>query len=244
MNNGRLGDGPGPDVAFPETNWSEIRDASQRDPARASRALASLCASYLQPAQRWLLTAGVPPQHAEDVTHDLFEQWLGRGRLPGCQAQSGRFRRYLIASLRNLLRDQHTAAHRAKRGGGAAHVSLEETVLAIAPDASLDRQLDMEFARSIHERALIAVAGRWAGPDRQRKFEHLQRFALHCAVDGEYRRAAEVLNLNPTQVKRAVFDLREDYFTAFRAEVIRLTVPEEVPDEIRYLVGLLAEGLS
>ena len=59
-------------------------------------------------------------------------------------------------------------------------------------------------------------------------------------VDGEYGAAAAATRLTTAQVKRSVFDLREDYFNAFREEVAQTVVPQDLADEVRYLVGLLA----
>ncbi len=50
--------------------------------------------------------------------------------------------------------------------------------------------------------------------------------------------------MTANHVKKAVFDLRQDYYDAFREEILRIVVPSAVEAETRYLLSLVAEAAA
>ncbi len=227
-------------MGFPETHWTLLLEAGKEDPGRAAVALGKLCAVYREPILDWLLAAGLTEDQANDATQDLMHHLLAQGNLKGYQRERGRFRYYLLAILRNLLRDQFAARTSLKRGGHSLQVVLEPDKLA-APCSPPDNELDRGFARVVHARALENVRERWEQSNRLPRFAALHPYVFRRPSNGEYGVVARQLGMQPAQIKRSVFDLREDYFDAFREEVARLVVPEELGEEIRHLIGLLAE---
>jgi hypothetical protein len=204
-------------------------------------ALGRLCTIYRQPVFCWLRAAGLDRHDAEDATQDFFAHLLEKQRFARVTREGPRFRAYLLACLNNRMRDRSAARLTAKRGGGAEHLDLAQIVLA-APARSLDRELDRAFARTIHQRALDVLAADWKPSGRAMRFDALKAFVVRAPEPGEYGRIGRALGLEPRQVKRLVFDLREDYFDAFRAEVAQTVAPGELADELAYLVDLVAEN--
>lgn len=229
---------PFPDL-FPDTHWSLVTTAGAANPERALEALGRLCAVYRQPIYRWLRASGLPHHAAEDAVQDFIQHMLARGGLTNLTPHGARFRTYLLACLRNRMRDRHEADQAAKRGGGADHTDLARMDLA-GSDGNWDRELDREFALTVHRRSLAEVEQAWQKSGRHPRFVALQAFVLQGPEDGEYARAGVSLGLSAHQVKRLVFDLREAYFTAFRAEVAQTVAPEELAGEVAHLVGILA----
>jgi DNA-directed RNA polymerase specialized sigma24 family protein len=197
-----------------------------------------LCVLYRQPIYEWLRASGLDPNEAEDATHDLVEHLYARGTLASCRQELGRFRQDLLTVLRNLLHDQHVAKHRQKRGGQSPHVPLDCIPLAAVTEAP-EQQLDREFARAVHDHALRKTRELWRHSGREARCAALEGFIFHRPMDGEYASAATALGLTAIQVKRSVFDLREDYFNAFRHTVAQTVTPEELAPEIQHLVKLL-----
>jgi DNA-directed RNA polymerase specialized sigma24 family protein len=227
------GTGPAPGGAFPETLWSVVQAASSPDDAKAAAALGRLCAMYRQPIFRWLCATGCGHHEAEDATQDFITHLLSRERLAPLTPGRARFRTWLLTCLRNYRRDQHQARVAAKRGGGAAHLDVS----ALDPASgglALDLVLDREFARVVHERALTFVRSRWEDTGRRERFEALCPFVLERGEGGAYASTAEQLGLSPKQIKRAVFDLREQHIEAFRVEVAQTVAPEDLPEELRH----------
>ena len=232
----RLSPPPG---LFPETQWSLVTTAGAANPERAIESLGRLCATYRQPIFRWLRASGLTHHAAEDAAQDFIQHLLAKGGLANLTPDGARFRTYLVACLRHRMHDRRDADQAAKRGGGIEHADMEQFDIS-GPDGNWDRELDRAFALEVHQRALAAVGQAWRNTGRHRRFEALEPFVLKSPLEGEYARIGTPLGLNPRQVKRMVFDLREAYFTAFRAEVAQTVAPEELAAEITHLVAILA----
>lgn len=224
--------------AFPETLWSVVQAASSPDNAQAVAALGRLCAIYREPIFRWFCAAGCPHHQAEDFTHGFIARLLANERLTALTPGRAKFRTWLRRCLRNYRNDQHAASTADKRGGGAAHLEVTELDLP-ADTPTPDLALDRSFARTMHDRALTFVRSRWEETGRRARFEALCSFVLDRGGTGIYDNAAAQLGLSPKQAKRAVFDLREQYLDAFRLEVAQTVAPEDLPEEVPYLVGVL-----
>ena len=233
-NSSGAGRAPG---GFPETLWAVVAAAGSADATRSAEALRILCQIYREPVFRWLLSRGTPRHEAEDAVQDFVEHLLGKERLAGIEVCGARFRTYLLACLRNRMRDRDQARRALKRGGGAEHVDVAELQVA-GPECGPDPELDREFARTVHQRALAAVEEDWARRGAPRLFLELRQFITREPRPGDYAAAAAALGLEAQRVKRVVFDLREFYLDVFRREVARTVVPEEFQGELAYLLSL------
>ena len=224
---------------FPDTHWSLVLTAGAGSGTRAVEALGRLCANYREPIYRWLRAAGCSHHEADDTTQQLIEHLLSRQHLAPLSPQGGRFRTYLLACLRNLLHDQRDRQHAAKRGGGVEHCDIS-TVEVPWDAATCGEELDRAFALATHERAVATLAVGWKAKGHSDRFQALRRFLLAAPEEGAYATVGHGLGLSPAQVKRAVFDLREDYYDAFRAQVAQTVAPEELAEELKYLITLAA----
>jgi DNA-directed RNA polymerase specialized sigma24 family protein len=111
---------------FATTHWSVVLAASDASSSRAAAALEHLCRTYWYPLYAFVRRQGHGPEDAQDLTQDFFAHLLGHD-LPRAAPERGRFRSFLLASLRHFLVDRHRHADAAKRGGGQRPVSLDET---------------------------------------------------------------------------------------------------------------------
>jgi len=115
----------GPAGALPETLWTEVIAVRTADPARAREALSALIARYWKPVYFFIRRRGASVEDAKGPHPGLLRRSPGppgRGR---ADPALGRFRNWLLACLRNFLADASDKARAAKRGGGAAALSLE-----------------------------------------------------------------------------------------------------------------------
>src|SRR5215510_4039690 len=112
---------------FPSTLWSVVRNA--RD-AQSGVALESLCRAYWPPLYTYVRRQGYSPEDAQDLTQEFFSRLLEDQSLTSVHESKGRFRSFLLASIKHLLLNEWKRATRQKRGGGAAHFSLEEEIVA------------------------------------------------------------------------------------------------------------------
>src|SRR6185295_2368926 len=69
---------------------------------------------------------GFSVEDAQDLTQEFFTRLLQRDFLKNVAREKGRFRSFLLATLKNFLATEWRRADTAKRGGGRVFVSWEE----------------------------------------------------------------------------------------------------------------------
>src|ERR1700692_64940 len=111
---------------FPPTLWTVVLHVGRDEPARARAALAQLCQAYWYPLYSFMRRRGHSPHDAEDLTQAFFAQLLEKRGLERVNPEQGRFRTFLLASLKNFLANDWDRVHALKRGGGHTIVSLEQ----------------------------------------------------------------------------------------------------------------------
>lgn len=158
--------------------------------------------------------------------------------------RDSRFRAFLVTCLKNFLKDKLDVELAAKRGGGAAHLDIDDTNVA-SPAENLHEILDRELAFAIHERVLGQIKNAWIKKGHAARYDALNPHILGVQPDTTYDNLGTALGLAANHVKKIVFDLREAYYDFFRAEVSQLVNDTAtLDDEMRHLAGLLAAGAS
>jgi RNA polymerase sigma factor (sigma-70 family) len=228
-------------AAFPPTRWSLVISARHQGAAGASEALESLARAYWKPVYAFLRGKGYPHEEAQDETQAFFAHLLRRDFLRELQPEGGRFRNFLLVSLRHRLIDEHRKASNVKR---RAEISLEpwHEMEAIGgmprSPASPEEAFDRSWAENLVARAMSALSERWAR--RAGLFAEL-RYSVESAGNvAKYADIAARLNMTEGAVAKAAYDFRQQFAQQIRQEV-RDTVAEDddVEGELRYLVTLL-----
>jgi RNA polymerase sigma-70 factor (ECF subfamily) len=109
---------------FATTRWSLVIAAAGASPA-SSAALAELCDTYWYPAYAFVRRSGHSVDDAADLTQAFFTRMLEKQFLKDARPERGRFRSFLLASLRHFILNERDWKHARKRGGGITHVSLD-----------------------------------------------------------------------------------------------------------------------
>src|SRR5436189_732447 len=91
---------------FPTTHWSVVLRAGRSDPGIAQVALEELCSGYWYPIYSFLRRRGSSPEDAQDLTQEFFSRLLANRGLASIDSAKGRFRSFLLASLKNLLANE------------------------------------------------------------------------------------------------------------------------------------------
>ena len=226
--------------SFATTRWSLVLAAG----AGGSRALAELCRAYWFPLYAFTRRLGHGPHDAEDFTQGFFADLLARDALAGVAAERGRFRSFLLASLKNFLADQRDRARAQKRGGGAPVISFdavaaeERYALEPAGDGAPELLFDRAWALAVVERALGRVGDEYS--DQTAVFEALRPLLTGGGAQSSYAEIGTALGLQEGAVKVAVHRLRKRYAQALRAEIAEtLLDPSEAEAELRHLLAVL-----
>ena len=167
---------------FKTTRWSLIVSAARGD-AYANDALAELCQEYWRPVYAYIRRHGHAPDESADLTQAFFLHLLEHRSFEKADQTRGRFRAYLVTSVRNFLSNARTSALSQRRGAGAPHDSIDaidaERYLALnaadlesSPEAVFERQ----WALRVTERALERLKRDYAERGQEATFDELRPF--------------------------------------------------------------------
>ncbi len=234
-----------PSPLFLTTQWTQVL-AARGGSAHSAEALRDLCAAYYEPVLAFLHRARGDADAAREETHAFFEWMLSRDALAGLDRGRGRFRSYLLGALKHFLARRHEAAVRLKRGGGATHVSLDDTgVISPADDASLppDREFDRQWALHVLRRAFAAVE-KEAAPAAAAggvAFAELAPFLTGEAAHGALAALATQKAMSEATLRSHVHRLRQRFRQCVKAEISpTLAEAGEVEAEMSALFAALA----
>jgi RNA polymerase sigma-70 factor (ECF subfamily) len=232
---------------FCTTRWSVVLSArGGADGARTGEALSELCRIYWYPLYGYARRCGRPPHDAEDLTQAFLAHILRPGALDGVGREKGRFRSFLLASMRNFMADEHSRASAQKRGGGRV-VSFDamsaESRYAAEPrdERTPEREFDRRWAIRLLDEVLRRLEAECAAEGQGAQFDAL-RFALTGdASAAPYADLAARLGSTEGALRVAVHRMRKRYRRLLRDEIAEtLASPDDVDDELRCLLEALA----
>lgn len=220
---------------FRSTRWTLVQRVSAHDESGA-RALSELCEIYYEPVRKFIFGVSRCGERADDLTQAFFAHLLEKRCLGDPDQQKGRFRSYLLISVKRFLRDQWQRETAAKRGGGVSNVLFDESLGDGGDDPKV---FDREWAKALILEAMEAVRVEMASRGKERQFELLRPW-LDGRAAGDADQVAEKLGLNANAFKVAVHRLRERFRRAVREEIsATVNGAGEVEDEFRYLIDVL-----
>lgn len=231
---------------FFTTCWTVVLAAGRKSSPQSEQALAELCQAYWYPLYAYVRRRGHPREEAEDLVQAFFERFLAKNYLDGLTSERGRFRAFLLASLKHFLAKEWVKAHRQKRGGGLPHLSLdwqraEDQYHLEPPDPrSPDHLYDREWALALLERVVVRLKAECAAAGKATLFECAKTFLTVGQAEGAYADAAVRLKLDEGAVRVAVHRLRKRYRELLREEIAQtLADPAVVEEELRSLRAAL-----
>jgi RNA polymerase sigma factor (sigma-70 family) len=233
---------------FNTTHWSVVLQAGENDSPQAAEALAALCRAYWYPLYAYVRRQGHDFADAQDLTQEFFARLLARKDLRLADRKRGRFRTFLLTSLKHFLINEWNKANRAKRGGGQQPISLdaEETETRFRAEAADGRSPDKAFERRwamvLLDRVLDQLQIEFAAVERGQMFEELKSFLTGEDNESSYAEIGRRLGMTEGSVKVTVHRLRRRYRELLRAEIARTVEdPEAIDEEMRHLFAALSD---
>lgn len=240
--------GQGSRAGFATTMWSVVLSARDLKNGEGAAALERLCQTYWPALYGFLRRDGHAPADAEDLTQGFLASLLARSSLESVAPERGRFRSFLLASLRHYLADQRDRANAAKRGGGRTPVSLEaesaeahyarQATNGETPESIFERQ----WAETLFQRAQERLRAECESAGKLRLYEDLgpQRAAERDESDATI---ATRHSMSENAIRIASFRLRQRYQELVREEIGQTVgSPDELDEEIRHLIRVFAKG--
>lgn len=210
-------------------------------------ALEELCGTYWFPLYAYVRRQGYSREDAEDLTQSFFARFLQKNYLEKLSAEHGRFRAFLIASLKHFLANEWDRSNRLKRGGGIANLSLDwqdadaRYHIDPADDLSPDKIFDRAWAVTLLERVISRLRDENAVEGKVVAFDRLKPFLTVGKNEIPYAKAAVELCMTEGAIRVAVHRLRRRYRELLRDEIGQtLSDPAQVDEEIRTLFSAFA----
>jgi RNA polymerase sigma factor (sigma-70 family) len=251
--NTRAGNGQGQSDVFPSTHWSVVLAAgrSQADPEMAGAALAELCQVYWAPLYAFVRSRGHTVHDAQDLTQSFFAYLLERKVYARADRRKGRFRSFLLASLKNFLSDASDRERTLKRGGAQTFLPLHEEQAQEAESlfqthsgiSNEDRLFDRSWAEALVAAALERLSTDYNREAKEQLFKELRIFIAGGAEPPPtYAELSNRLGMAESTLRSYVTRLRARYREALRTEVRRTVDTEkQVDQELRELLRVLTE---
>ena len=229
---------------FPTTRWTLVVAAGEPERREARSALVSLCENYWYPLYAYLRRRGYPAAEAQDLTQEFFIRLLEGRYLDRAAPEKGRFRAFILTSLKFFVADEQDRQRAHKRGGGLV-VPLEFTSgeeryqREPAHDETPERIFERRWALSVLDRVVDKLGNEFVQHGRPEHFERLKVFVLGKA-DTPYAALARELSTSEGALRVVIHRLRKRYRDLFRQEIADTVAdPAEVEAEIRYLATVL-----
>ena len=227
---------------FDTTHWSVVLAAGGDSTAGAKRALATLCETYWYPLYAYLRRQGHSAEDAQDLTQGFFQQILEKGTVEQADPNRGRFRSFMLTSLKHYVTNEWDKQRARKRGGGTPHVSLElenaEGRYQLEPpaDTTPEKVFDRQWALTLLDNILGKLRAEFVRDDKEAIFNRLKVFLGGGSSDESYASVGRALDMSDGAVKVAVHRLRCRYRDLLRQEIAQtVSSPEETEAEIRHL---------
>jgi RNA polymerase sigma-70 factor (ECF subfamily) len=233
---------------FATTHWTVVLAAGRRHTPQSDGALEELCRTYWFPLYAYVRRRGHSKEDAEDSVQAFFARFLAKNYLEGLSAERGRFRAFLLASLKHFLINEWKKTQRLKRGGGDATLSLDwktadtQFQVAATNEPSPDKAFDREWALALLAKVIERLRTECDAAGKSKQFEQLKIFLTAGRGVLSHAEAAKNLGMDETAVRVAVHRLRKRYRILLRDEISQtLTDPVQVDEEMRALFGAFAD---
>ena len=227
---------------FGTTQWTAVLQAGQG----AEEALIRLCRIYWPPLYAYIRNRGHAVHEAQDLTQAFFAHILENRALSTVAPSKGRFRSFLLASLKHFLDNEWHKAHAMKRGRNQVIISWDELTTEaremlepsdqLTPETLYDRQ----WALMLLERVMEQLRRECVAARKGSQFEKLRRFLTGDDPGKSYQEMADELKMSEGAVKVMVHRLRRRFGELVRDQIARtVDSPDKIDEEIRQLFAAL-----
>ena len=226
---------------------------TQTEPEIASAALAQLCQTYWPPLYTFVRSRGYSTHDAQDLTQGFFAHLIENKIHLRADRQQGKFRSFLLASLKNFLSHAREHEQALKRGGGREFIPFDEARAEEAESLfqthglpggnalAEDRLFERTWAETLLETVLGRLAAAYKADGKENLFENFRTFlAVGADPVPAYSELAARMAVTESTIRSHVTRLRARYREILRAEVRRtVDTDAEVDEELRELLRVL-----
>ena len=169
--------------SFHTTRWSLVLSAGHGSGPESESALRRLCQIYWCPLYAYIRRHAASADDAQDMTQDFFVHVLDKNVLARASRERGRFRAFLLPSMKNFLANARNQACAQKRGGGRRALSLDwqnaESRVNLHPldRRTAERWFEHDWAVTLLDRVLASLREEFEIGRKSVVFRRVTRFA-------------------------------------------------------------------
>ena len=201
-----------------------------------------MCEQYWYPIYAFIRRRCADSHQAEDLTQAFFEKVLAKQMFRAADPDKGRFRSYVLTSVRNFLADQH-AADNAQRRGGRHRVLPIDLVTAEqlycqsrSSDLSPEDEFDRAWAITLLERAIGRLKDEYEAKQQSRRFELFAPSLRPSPLD--YDAIADTLGIDTVAARKAASRFRRRYGQLLREEIAStLSETGDIEEDISWIIS-------
>ena len=238
---------------FVTTHWSVVAAAGADDAgdSRAQSAVSQLCHDYWPPLYSFVRRQGHNPHDAQDLVQGFFGDLLEHRTYTQVDRSKGKFRAFLLTSLKNYVNDEWDRTRRLKRGGDLRFVLLNEDLDAEeaayargGQELSLDGEqlFEQRWAATLAASAMKRLGEKYATSAKARVFAALKPYMGLTETAEPAQSRADCRQ--PGRASGDITKLPVQNYREFLREEVSRTVgkAEDVDEEIRHFFRVLVRA--
>ncbi len=215
----------------------------------AQAALTQLCRDYWPPLYSFVRRRGYNRDDAQDLVQGFFAQFLGNRAYTKTDRRKGKFRTFLLASLKHYLADVWDRERALKRGGNHEFVLLDDEIQeaetrwahnSLGMIMEEDREYEQQWATALVGRAFQRLSADYQTESKRQLFAALKPFLCGGSGLPSQEKIAADLQMPIETLRSHLSRIRARYRELLRDEVTR-TVSEvdDIDAELRHLCETL-----
>ena len=235
-------------AAFATTHWTIVAACACEDET-AHAAVAQLCRDYWPPLYTFARRRGYSPADAQDIVQGFFAYLLQSKSYTRTDRTKGKFRSFVLASLKNYMSDAWDKTRALKRGGDYEFVLLDDEIdelenlysrETVAMALTEEQQYERNWAAALVARALERIRAEFNNGPKARVFVALKPFLTGGVGLPSHDSVAKQLDMPIDTLRSHLSRLRARYREFVREEVARTIGPgDDVDEELRHLRAIL-----
>jgi RNA polymerase sigma-70 factor (ECF subfamily) len=213
----------------------------------SAAALETLCRAYWYPLYAYVRRSGCSPQDAQDLTQEFFARLLAQDWLKVVLPEKGRFRTFLLVTMKRFLANEWHRGMAQKRGAGVLPLSLDamaaEHRFAAEPSLTPDELYERRWAMTLLDETLQRLQEEFTRAARGQEFGRLKEWLAAERGSIPYGQIALALGTTEGAARVAVHRMRKQFRQLFRQSIAEtVAANEDIEAEMRHLVAVLSRA--
>lgn len=231
---------------FTTTRWGVVSLAGGDTSTATREALDELCRAYWYPLYAYVRRRGYAPADAEDLTQEFLSTLCRKKSVAVADPERGRFRSFLLSSLRHFLANAWDRRRARKRGPQAGLVSIEaleaEERYRVEPvdDLTPATLYERAFAIDVLNRVRRQLEREFGAAGKGVQYRWLEAYLPGVPSTLDYSQLSSQLGVSEVGARSEVHRLRRRFGALLRQEVAQLVETEaEIDDELGVMIAVL-----